>query len=485
MSTTSLESISPPICRGSKELDTSAFTLKKSIWTVLLKDPKNIGLFLASYRKEALSIPRIPFIECLDKEEVPSKLLEEPGMRNRSLKAIILNDKLTVTDKDRIDSAASINYRPEMLHDVLSKECIECIDRLGGIYRIHQLVFNYDFWKAEEILKSILPDDLQGDIPTSFTKTGHLAHLNLKDEYKPYDALIGQVILDKNPSITTVVDKVNSIETKYRTFKMKVIAGDPNFMVTQRESDCEFTFDFSKVYWNSRLSTEHARLIDGFRKGSAVCDAMAGVGPFVIPAGKKGCIAFANDLNPEACKYLKQNIEKNKVGKVVTPFMLDGAEFIKQSPKLLMNYAREHTSVRVTAHPTGHSKRRKIEEIRIPHFFSDYAMNLPGSAITFVSAYIGLLSHAFPSLTKEQIKALPDYTLPIIHVYHFEKFSPTEDPEPTEDELHRRVHKKIIEQLNYKIPFERLSFHTVRKVAPTKPMFCISFELPEEVAFAK
>ena len=46
-------------------------------------------------------------------------------------------------------------------------------------------------------------------MPTSFESVGHIAHLNLKDELLPYKHIIGQVILDKNSSIRTVVNKVN------------------------------------------------------------------------------------------------------------------------------------------------------------------------------------------------------------------------------------------------------------------------------------
>lgn len=44
-----------------------------------------------------------------------------------------------------------------------------------------------------------------------------------------------------------------------------------------------------QVYWNSRLEKEHQRLVDEFRPGQVVADVMAGIGPFAIPAAKKGC----------------------------------------------------------------------------------------------------------------------------------------------------------------------------------------------------
>ena len=40
---------------------------------------------------------------------------------------------------------------------------------------------------------------------------------------------------------------------------------------------------------------------------------MAGVGPFAVPAAKKGCSVFGNDLNPESVKWMEVNRVKNKV----------------------------------------------------------------------------------------------------------------------------------------------------------------------------
>lgn len=81
----------------------------------------------------------------------------------------------------------------------------------------------------------------------------------------------------------------------------------------QSESGCTFTFDFSKVYWNSRLQHEHDRLIDLLPVGSVVADVMAGVGPFAVPAAKKGCYVLGNDLNPESVRWMRENQAKNKV----------------------------------------------------------------------------------------------------------------------------------------------------------------------------
>jgi tRNA (guanine37-N1)-methyltransferase len=74
-----------------------------------------------------------------------------------------------------------------------------------------------------------------------------------------------------------------------------------------------FTFDFSLVYWNSRLHHEHERIIASLKPDEVVIDAMAGVGPFAVPAAKKGCSVYGNDLNPESVKWMEVNRVKNKV----------------------------------------------------------------------------------------------------------------------------------------------------------------------------
>jgi len=57
--------------------------------------------------------------------------------------------------------------------------------------------------------------------------------------------------------------------------------------------------------------------VERFKEGEMVCDVMAGVGPFAVPAGKKGVFVWANDLNPECAKGLEEAIQLNKVSCLV------------------------------------------------------------------------------------------------------------------------------------------------------------------------
>ncbi|XP_047343893.1 tRNA (guanine(37)-N1)-methyltransferase isoform X2 [Vespa velutina] len=173
------------------------------------------------------------------------------------------------------------------------------------------LTLKYENWKSEDILKSILPEEIE--TPTSFSQVGHIVHLNLRDAQLPYKNIIGQVFLDKIPTARTVVNKTNTIDTTYRHFTMEILAGDNNTVTTVKENGRMYQFDFAQVYWNPRLSTEHMNLLTYMKVDDVLYDVFAGVGPFAIPAARKKVQVFANDLNPESYKWLQKNAVINKI----------------------------------------------------------------------------------------------------------------------------------------------------------------------------
>lgn len=451
-------SFAPPVNRSMTELNRDFFQKKVELLVAYFPEPRFLGQFVKACKGDILYKPSIKHIVAVD-----------------GSKGVLLREGLEL----------------ETCLENMSKTAQEKFKEFGVVVKPYVMHLDYSFWKTDDILRAVLPEHLLAEIPSGFAQAGHVAHLNLREEFKPYGALIGQVILDKNSKIETVVDKVDTIDTKFRTFKMHVLAGRDDLLVEQNESGCAFRFDFSKVYWNSRLSTEHERLIDQFKPQEVVADVFAGVGPFAVPAGKKNVLVLANDLNPQSHKYLVENIKLNHVGDFVKAYNLDGREFIRKSAKLLVDWSREAKVIE----RTKVVKRRKVDPatkekvsikdlqtttIEIPPFFSNYVMNLPDSALTFLDEFVGLYSME-PEL-EALVKNHPKFKLPIINVHCFEKYS-NDEPEPSMEELHARVHQRVIKLIDHDLSIDKFKFHLVRKVAPTKPMFCVSFELPEEVAF--
>ncbi|KAL1737244.1 Met-10+ like-protein-domain-containing protein [Schizophyllum commune] len=397
--------------------------------------------------------------------------------------------------------------RGNTVHD-LPDIARDLLKRMNATLETYNLELGYDYWNAPEILYAIFPPDAGFDeVPSSFAITGHIAHLNLIDEYLPYKHLIGEVILDKNHSIRTVVNKLSTIHAQFRFFDMELLAGDPDFEVAHHEAGCVFRFDFKRVYWNSRLHTEHERLVSLFHPTALIADVFAGVGPFAIPAARKGCAVLANDLNPESWRWLRANVGGNGVTPLVRPSCEDGRAFIRNAvrraredpfpgyaPPVSRSRAKAErrrrgeggvrggeakgkgaagTSEKTTA-TTGATST--TPRSHIDHF----VMNLPESAIEFLDAFRGLYADD-PRYNIDGLEGThggkPDaLPMPMIHVHCF-----TREPE---EGAREDIMERATARLGARPPPDA-TLHLVRSVAPNKDMYCLSFRLPREVGCAR
>ena len=368
-------------------------------------------LFCKSITVDAIAVTP----KCISKilNEIPKDfILNLPRIRSIVTSPKSPNDRLILLGIER---------------ESFDKNKISVINLIGGELVKYELHIDYSYWLAEDVLKSIIPTP--SNTPGSFEMAGHIAHLNLRDEHLPYRHIIGQVLLDKNPSIKTVVNKTSSISNTFRVFPMEVIGGVENFITQLKEQKCLFSFDFSKVYWNSRLQFEHERLVTQFKGGERICDVFAGVGPFSIPAVKnQKCIVYANDLNPESIHWLKENVKKNKIKENLFVFNQNASDFIKNSIAIL------------------HEKEPES-------YFDHYIMNLPASAPSFIEHFADL-----------QFK-----NSPLVHCYLFVKDI---DGNPPIDPV-----SVIHEHLPINISIEIIHVQNVRSVAPLKTMYCVSFKI--------
>jgi len=294
--------------------------------------------------------------------------------------------------------------------------------------------------------------------------------------------------LDKNMSIRTVINKTEDVGTEsvFRTFPYEVLAGSDDMDVIVSESDCEFEFNFGKVYWNTRLNTEHNRLINKFREGDTVCDVMAGVGPFAVPAGKRRVFVWANDLNPDSFAALSWATQRNKVQQFVRPSCSDGRAFIRSATNVLPTARRKVDLQQKKRKGASRGEKRILEapvqaekaekSLEEPATFDHYVMNLPASAVEFLDAFRGTYAGR-----EQEFIAQTERKLPMVHVYCFSAKMETEEEE------HKAVCDLVSRHLGHPITIDTpdVEIWYVRLVSPKKKMFCASFRLPPEVAFAE
>lgn len=373
----------------------------------------------------------------------------------------------------------------------------------------HEVLLDYQHYSADVILRELLPPEVE--VPTSFETVGHIARLTLREEHLPYKSIIGEVLLDKNPHLRTVVNKVGEIENEFRVSDMEVLAGEPNFETEVVQYKARFRLDFSKVFWNSRLEAEHRRVVESFHPSEVVVDVMAGIGPFALPAAQKGCRVLANDLNPDSVHYLRINCRLNKVQNKVEVYNMDGREFIRrvsrkqdsdfgqtegqapgqpssqnsqlQGPCIekkaggAVDYGGDGATIgrtQNTSLPDTHRPRTlqpgndvgpfgsptshpAIAPLRYHHA----VMNLPATAIQFVDAFRG----SFDRATWEG-------PLPMVHCYTFKKAT------ESEEDIIRKLESYLGGPLE-----EPAHIHCVRDVSPNKVQLCVSFRVPSSVGF--
>ncbi|KAK6183469.1 hypothetical protein SNE40_010945 [Patella caerulea] len=414
--------LNPPLStKGMKVLDKAAF--KKQCRLPGLKIPvRNVGKLNKKMKQSMVKIPKLKSIAEIAENDPQNK-----------------SHKLFLFDPAKIKSYDDFsNEEQQALTEFeIDFKNIEWFD----------IELGYENWSAAELTRAVLPDHIEDGV-TGFSIVGHIAHLNLKDEVLEYKHVIGEILLDKNSSIRTVVNKLNVIDNTFRNFQMELLAGEQDFITTARENSCAFEFDFSKVYWNSRLGSEHKRLVDMINKGDVLYDVFAGVGPFSILATKKGIEVIANDLNPESFKSLVKNIKLNKIKTELKTFNMDGREFIT-------TVIKEDLIKRLT------------DDVQNDLHIS---MNLPALALEFLDAYKSLLSISdISAISMETIEK----RLPSVHCYCF-----TKSVEPEKD-----VRERAESILGMALPKDHV-IRYVRNVAPNKEMMCLTFKLFPDLVLA-
>jgi tRNA (guanine37-N1)-methyltransferase len=166
--------------------------------------------------------------------------------------------------------------------------------------------------------------------PSAYEQIGHVAHFNLKPHHMPFGDLIGQVLVETNPSIETVVTKIGNVQGKYRTYDLQVLAGPENHLeTTVVEHGMSIRLNVADCYWCTRLSGERQHVLQELKESATttttttttnhplvVADVFCGVGAICLLLAKEqpNATILANDWNPKAIEYFQESIDLNHFG---------------------------------------------------------------------------------------------------------------------------------------------------------------------------
>jgi len=122
-------------------------------------------------------------------------------------------------------------------------------------------------------------------------------------------------LLKEQKSLKTILEKKGKVRGILRKIPTKYLAGEKTKEVLYKENSCIFRFNFDSCYFSPRLSNERKEVASLIKKGETVLVMFAGVAPFPIVIAKNSNAkkVLSNEMNREANKYAKLNIELNKL----------------------------------------------------------------------------------------------------------------------------------------------------------------------------
>lgn len=157
-------------------------------------------------------------------------------------------------------------------------------------------------------------------VPRAFDIIGSIAVFNdFPKELKKKEKMIAETLLKLHSNIKTVAKKTGKYSGKYRTPKIKIIAGEKTKETIHRENATSLKLHVETCYFSTRSAAERLRVAKQVKPEEKVLVMFSGVAPFpcVIAKNSKAKIIYGIELNKEAHNYAQENIKMNKLPNII------------------------------------------------------------------------------------------------------------------------------------------------------------------------
>ncbi|MDD5177708.1 MAG: methyltransferase domain-containing protein [Candidatus Nanoarchaeia archaeon] len=171
----------------------------------------------------------------------------------------------------------------------------------------------------KESLKNKLTKKELSLVPRSFDQIGNIAIFSeFPKELKKKEKLIGETLIKLNKNLKTAAIKSEKHSGRFRTKKVRIIAGEKTKGTTHKESGVILKLDVEKCYFSPRTGSERLRIAKLVKKNESVLVMFSGISPLplVISKNSKAKEIYGIEINPVAHKYAEENIKLNKVKNV-------------------------------------------------------------------------------------------------------------------------------------------------------------------------
>lgn len=231
----------------------------------------------------------------------------------------------------------------------------------------------FKFKNLEAALQDRIPEPYFKYIPQSYDIIGSIAIVEIKSlqgqsEELPSDIkrAISKAITQVNKNVKSVYEKKSEIKGEYRLRSFNHLYGDQNTETIYKENHCSFKLDIRNTFFTPRLVYERRRVSNlAYKDSETIVDLFAGVGPFSIQIARKNDVKiYAFDKNPEAIKFLKDNISLNSLRGTINAYNIDVRDLTDPNNKI------------------GKRLRNQINRI---------IMNLPERSLEFIDIACSLL----------------------------------------------------------------------------------------------
>lgn len=204
---------------------------------------------------------------------------------------------------------------------------------------------------------SIISGEGRDRIPGRFSLIGDVAVLSIPPSFEGDKRGIGEAVKRSHRNVRTVLEKRSIVSGDRRVASFDLLAGSGT-VTCHREHGFSYKLDVARVFYNPRLGSERMRVASMVRPGERAIVPFAGVGPFAIPLAAAGARVLAIDINPEACRWMAENVGLNGVGGMVEVVNADAFALCRAMGKRSPADACEGTVVE----KVGKEEKRAVEK---------------------------------------------------------------------------------------------------------------------------